>query len=232
MRHIRIFLSSPGDVADERAVALQAIDQLPYDPMLRGEITVEVVAWDKPGADAPMLATMTPQEAINQGLPQPSECDIVVVLFWARMGTPLPHPEYQKPDDEPYWSGTEWEYWDAFNAAKESGLPLLMVYRRTEKVLLDDEAPDFEEKLEQKRRVRAFFAQFAEPDTGAILGGVNHYETPDDFRQAFETHLRALVKRLLGTPEQKTASPEPSAKPAQSLWPGSPFPGLGMCQGL
>jgi hypothetical protein len=65
-RHIRIFLSSPGDVADERAIALNVIDQLPYDPTLRGKISIEVVAWDKPGAGTPMLATMTPQEAIDQ----------------------------------------------------------------------------------------------------------------------------------------------------------------------
>jgi len=162
-RHMRIFLSSPGDVADERALALQVIEQMPYDPLLRGKVTFEVVAWDKPGAGTPMLATMTPQEAINQGLPRPSECDIVVVIFWARMGTPLPE-EYKKPDGSRYWSGTEWEYRDAFDAAKAAGRPLLVVYRRTEKVLLDDEAPDYEQCLEQKRRVKTFFDNFLNPD--------------------------------------------------------------------
>src|SRR5262245_6868957 len=72
--NLRVFLASPGDVADERVVALQEIDQLAYDPLLRGLVTVEAVAWDKPSAGAPMLATMTPQEAIAKGLPQPSEC--------------------------------------------------------------------------------------------------------------------------------------------------------------
>jgi hypothetical protein len=27
---------------------------------------------------------MSPQEAIEAGLPRPSECDIVVVIFWSR----------------------------------------------------------------------------------------------------------------------------------------------------
>jgi hypothetical protein len=45
------------------------LEQLQYDPLLRGRITVETVAWDKPGAGTPMLATLTPQEAIKQGLP-------------------------------------------------------------------------------------------------------------------------------------------------------------------
>ncbi len=106
--HLRIFLSSPDDVGDERGLALKVIDQLPYDPTLRGRVTFEVVAWDKPGAGTPLLATMTPQEAIDRGLPRPSECDLMVVIFWARMGTPLP-PEYTKPDGSRYWLGTEYE---------------------------------------------------------------------------------------------------------------------------
>src|SRR5690349_5799068 len=72
--HIRIFLSSPGDVVEERTIARQAIDSLRYDPLLRG-IHVECVAWDDPNARTPMLANKTPQQAINEGLARPSECD-------------------------------------------------------------------------------------------------------------------------------------------------------------
>ena len=79
--HLRVFLASPGDVADERALALRVLEQLQYDPLLRGRITVETVAWDKPGAGTPMLATLTPQEAIKKGLPTPAECDIVIVVI-------------------------------------------------------------------------------------------------------------------------------------------------------
>lgn len=85
--HLRIFLASPGDVAEERQLALQVLEQLPYDPLLRGQVTLKAVAWDKPGAGVPLLATMTPQEAIAQGLPKPSECDIVIVILWSRLGT-------------------------------------------------------------------------------------------------------------------------------------------------
>ena len=49
VRHLRVFVSSPGDVADERAIARQIVEDLPYDPFLRGRMTTEVVAWDKPG---------------------------------------------------------------------------------------------------------------------------------------------------------------------------------------
>jgi len=64
-RHFRIFLSSPGDVSAERAEAIKLMDQLPYDPAFRDKLTIRRVTWDKEGADTPLLATMTPQEAIN-----------------------------------------------------------------------------------------------------------------------------------------------------------------------
>src|SRR5688572_2287108 len=99
LRHLKIFISSPGDVTDERLLAQEVIDQLLYDPAFRGKIFLEGVAWDKTGAGAPMLASKTPQEAINENLPMPSTCDIVVVIFWGRMGTPLPET-LVKP--EPY----------------------------------------------------------------------------------------------------------------------------------
>lgn len=139
-RHLQVFLASPGDVADERALALTVLEQLQYDPLLRGRITIETVAWDKPGACIPMLATMTPQEAIKQGLPKPAECDIVIVIFWSRMGTPLP-ADWKKPDGTGYLSGTEWEYLNALEAFDSQGKPKVLVYRRTEKQTLDQDDP-------------------------------------------------------------------------------------------
>lgn len=173
---LRVFLASPGDVPDERSLALNVMERLPYDPFLRGRILVETIAWDKPGADTPMLATMTPQEAIAQQRPKPSECDIVIVIFWSRMGTPLP-PDYTKPDGSAYLSGTEWEYLDALRASERGGRPKVLVYRRTEvpSIVLDD--PQFKEKQDQWQLIRAFFAAFRNPD-GSIRGGVNEYDTP------------------------------------------------------
>src|SRR5205085_2529430 len=105
---IRLFLSSPGDVIEERTIVRRTIEEIAFE--LRERLTLEVVAWDQVRS-TPVLATLTPQEAINESLPRPAECDIVVVIFWSRMGTPLP-PEYVKPDGSRYASGTEWEYED------------------------------------------------------------------------------------------------------------------------
>ena len=237
-RHVRIFLSSPGNVADERALAKKVIDNLAYDPLLKNRVTLEVVAWDRTEAGTPMLASMTPQEAINQGLAKPSETDILVVIFWSRMGTPLSE-EYIKPeayrfptegswDDWRYFSGTEWEYIDAMEAARKTGRPYVIVYRRTEepKIGLDD--PNFDEKCAQYKLVKAFFSTFTHPD-GSIKQGVNFYQTPSDFEKLFSEHLRDLIARLLIEMEQKSekaVAGAPEGAEEIELWEGSPFPGL------
>lgn len=80
--HLRFFVSSPGDVADERSVAQQVIEQeLPKDPLLRGQITSEAMRWDDPNAPVSMPATVMPPEAINRRLAKPSECHAVIVLL-------------------------------------------------------------------------------------------------------------------------------------------------------
>lgn len=221
LRQLRIFLSSPGDVASERTLAMEVIDQLQYDPFLRGKVALTTVAWDRPGGGTPMRATMTPQEAIDQGLAKPSECDIVIVIFWSRMGTPLAE-NYRKPDGNRYLSGTEYEYWDALLKAQETGQPKLVVYRRTEEPVMGMQDADFLNRYEQYQRVQRFFADFANPD-GSAGRGYNVYKTPDEFRSAFELHLKVLVNELL---QDQVETPELLETDGPPIWNGSPFPGL------
>lgn len=207
-RHLRIFLASPGDVVEERRLAIAILEQLAYEPSLRGRVTVEVVAWDKSGGGAPVLATMTPQEAISLGLPKPSECDIVVVIFWARIGTLLP-PQYTKEDGSRYLSGTEWEYENAIKSYEDQGRPEVLLYRRTEPISLSMDDPQFDEKYEQGKLVREFFNSLTNPD-GSIKRGHNVYRNPNEFRELFEHQVKAVIVRLLD-------SGAPGWSPAPSL---------------
>lgn len=220
VRRIRVFLSSPGDVGDERAIAVDVLDRLRYDEELRGRVDFEAVAWDRPGAGAPILATRTPQASIDQGMLRPADRDIVVVIFWSLMGTALPHPQYRRADGESYGSGAEWEFEDAVGGARERGVPEVLLYRWTPMVPVDPEAPDADDHWRQGRLVRAFFERHRDPRTGAILRGHNVYRTPEEFRTTLESHVKALTLRLLGSAaEQVDVVPPPR-------WQGSPFPGL------
>lgn len=188
---LRIFLSSPGDVAEERAAARALIDsELLKLPSLRGRLAVELIAWDDPAASIPLLATEAPQDLVNAARPRPATCDIVIVMLWSRMGTPLPDT-LRKPNGEPYLSGTEWEYEDAVTATGKSR-PQVLVYRRNEKPKLDIDDPDFADKAAQFQQVAAFFTQLR-----ALKRGVNEYATPEDFRVLLRQHLEDLLHRLL-----------------------------------
>src|SRR4051812_28631920 len=201
-RHLRIFLSSPGDVARERHIARTLIkEKLPVAPFLRDKVTFDLVSWDDPNAPTPTPAHLTPQSAINFGLKKPSECNIVILILWSRMGTPLPVDEYKKDDGTPYFSGTEWEFTDALTAARKTGgSPTILVYRRTEVpqhpiTLTDDQLQD--SRL-QWSRVAKFFEQFRNPD-GSLVGGTHEYTDPADFGGLLNQHLLMVVRDLLET---------------------------------
>src|SRR5512134_2040696 len=128
LQHLRVFLASPGDVAYERALVRHLLKrELPYDPFLRGHVTFDVVSWDDPAAPTPLPTRFTPQRAVIRFETRPSECDVVIVVLWSRLGTHLDLTEFRKANGEPYLSGTEWEYEDACKGQAE-----IFIYRRTE----------------------------------------------------------------------------------------------------
>jgi hypothetical protein len=186
----RVFVSSPGDVAEERQLVRQVADELNDDPLLRGVAKFEIVGWEDSTAYAPLSATLTPQEAISRGIYRPSECDVLIVILWSRMGTPLPD-EYRKQNGSRYLSAVEWEYEDAYTASPR---PDILVFRRTEAPRLAVSDQNLEEKVHQYRLVEQFFARFRAPD-GSLLGAFNAYETPSEFRESLKNALSVLVRR-------------------------------------
>jgi hypothetical protein len=188
---VRIFVSSPGDVNEERRHATAVIDKIQKDPAFRDRLKLDPILWDDPEAPAAMLANLTPQESVNRGLVRPSECDIVVTIFWGRMGTPLEKP--LKKDKTPYLSGTEWEFQDAVRARRS-----ILLYRCTAKVPTDLDDPELENKRTQKRLVDQFFERLKGP-AGASGAAHATYDTPGKFTELLEHNLRHLLEELLAT---------------------------------
>ena len=223
---VRIFLSSPGDVADERGLARQVLQGLASERAFSGKVLIEAVSWDDPGNPAALDAGLTPQEAINRARPKPSECDVVAVILWSRLGTPLPD-EYRKADQSLYRSGTEWEFLDAIQHAGLHGRPTVWVYRRSERkaVYLDD--PDRAEIISQGQAVDAFFEDFKAPG-GALRRSYHTYPSPSEFARLFEKHLRDWLTRRLEAAEAETppSTSRPPETPAAKRWEGNPYRGL------
>jgi len=225
---IKVFLSSPGDVNEERIIARNFIEDLPYRPLLRDKIAIRIIAWDKQGAGTALRANMKPQEAINLGLPKPSECDIVIVILWSRMGT-----EFTDIDGKKWESGTHWELHDAmFNVDHTR----TVIYRSRIKPrsLEDPFAPDYKANQQQFDRLQAFLSSDLFFKDGQIQRGLSEYKTLEEFRTQLMTNLEEFVAEILAAQSTETPShplntlpdvPQITVVP-DNLWQGSPFPGL------
>lgn len=210
VRQLQVFIASPEDVKEERKLACQILNRLPNDPLLGGRVVFKVVAYDHPDGTAPLLANMTPQESIRVSLPKPSECDAVIIILWARMGTPLPD-NIRKEDGSVYLSGTEWEFEDALRARRP-----IYVYRRAETPSggLDD-PKILMEKLVEYEKVQRFFSKFVSSDR-SIIHSVKTYSSSTDFSRHFENDMKHLIKMIDAEPEAKSPNTERKDDPSAS----------------
>ena len=228
---LRIFLSSPGDVAAERKIAREILESLKDDPFIKDKAVIEAIAWEAPGARVLMPVSLTPQQAIDRKLAKPSETDATIVLLWGRMGTPLDTEKHgKKPNGDPYWSGTEWEYLDAVKGSNThpNKLPIVLVYRRTDTPPQpdNDDLEALQEWLNQRKRVKDFFEDFRGMG-GEYRKNFYEYTSPDDFRTQFTQDARLLVRELLALHNPKDVKPPDTAPEIVKIkWDDSPFPGL------
>ena len=110
MTTIRIFISSPGDVAEEREKAREVIAQL--QRRYGSSVLLQPVLWE----DLPLKSDASFQEGIDLILSKNQGIDIAVFMLWSRLGSPL-GAMISKPDGSPYLSGTERE-WDLMLQAR------------------------------------------------------------------------------------------------------------------
>src|SRR5438477_12956834 len=107
---IRIFISSPGDVAQERQIARRVLERLSAE--FAQTVTLDPYFWEY----EPVIITKDYQEQI----PAPSGFDIVICILWSRMGSRL-HSRYTLPPDHVRVarSGTEYEIVDAIEGRRQ-----------------------------------------------------------------------------------------------------------------
>ncbi len=208
---LRIFISSPGDVFEERTLAQRVIERVQTE--FTGRVVLEPVFWEH----EPLLATDTFQTQISK----PSDADVMIAILWSRLGTRLPK-DFTRKDGSRYESGTEFEFEDAVEGFRSTGKPQLLVYRKMAKasVQLDDEKA-LMDRIEQKRKLDHFIANwFHHTEDGSLKAAFHPFESPSDFEQALERHLRKIV--VTARPDS-----ERHQDTAAAVWKkGSPFRGL------
>jgi WD40 repeat protein/uncharacterized protein YigA (DUF484 family) len=197
---VRIFVSSPSDLEHERALVKDVIgalaqEYLPY-------FSLQAILWEE--------EALTAAQSFQAGLLRPSECEIVLVMLWTRLGTPLA--------DDPYggMTGTEWEFVDAVEASARTGSPEVLVYKKTSPRMVDvNNAEATREALADMHRLEEFFRKhFFNPD-GSFSRAFRQFGNDRAFRELVETQLRKLLNRRISA-ERRMAS-------AAGDWHGSPF---------
>jgi len=125
------FIASPGDVADERRVAREVVDEL-NDSLRAINWQIDLLGWEDtlPGA-------ARPQELINKDV---DACHLFIGILWRRWGQPTGE----------YSSGFEEEFERARKRRKESNPPeIWLSFKQVDSELLKDPG-------EQLKRVVAF----------------------------------------------------------------------------
>lgn len=184
---LRIFISSPGDVAEERLIARRVVRRL--DSQVGEVLRLEPIFWEH----APLVATATFQDQLLR----PSDTDIVIAILWSRLGTVLPG-HIRRADGSAYASGTEFEFEDAVEGFRRNGKPEILAYRKTAQAPLPVDSALLDEHLRQKQAVDAFIRRWFLSDTDRSLKAAFHaFDSPADFEELLEAHLTRLVESHL-----------------------------------
>lgn len=210
MDTLSLFVSSPGDVNEERIITERVLKRLAEE--FSSRVCLEPVFWEH----EPMLATGTFQTQI----PAPEKADIFICILWAKMGTRLPS-NITRPDGSRYESGTEYEFENAIASFSERGRPDLLIYRKMAEppFLHNSRAADFAAKLAQKEALDVFFRKWFQDEEGSFTSAFNPFDDLAQFEERLETHLRKLLERRYPSDGSKIQR-------MVSWKEGSPFCGL------
>jgi len=179
----RVFLSSPGDVLSERNRAQAVIERLNAEHS--GEGVFSLTRWEESFYSA--------TDPFQAQIASPGEHDLVICIFWKRLGTDLP-PAYNRADGTSR-TGTEYEFEAARDARERrgDGLPDILVYRKTAQVLFSEAA--FEIERAQKKALDQFWERWFRTDTGHYIAGFQSFRDVGDFERQFESNLREWLRR-------------------------------------
>jgi formylglycine-generating enzyme required for sulfatase activity len=188
-RSLRVFISSPDDVVDEREATRRVVRRLADE--FRHELDLDEVMWEW----QPLLAG----EHFQAQITPPHDTDVTVVVLWSRLGTPLPFQRFPGPLSKGTVTGTEWEFEDALASMRARQTPEVLVYRKRGAPLnVADSAEALDDQARQLRLVESFFRRwFSSRPDGNVDCAVRSFRSTAEFERLVEEHLRKLVNQRL-----------------------------------
>jgi WD40 repeat protein len=204
---VTVFVSSPKDVAPERG-RVQAVT-IKLNRECEGLVRFETVLWEE--------GFYTADKSFQPQILDSIAADIVVSIFWTRLGTELPADFPPMPNGKPYPSGTAYELLTALEVSKAQGVPDVYVFRKTADATLPTaDAERRRQAQTQLDALEAFWSEWFHSERGEFKAAFQNFSSTDVFEQQIELLLRRwLEKRALLGP-----------RIAWSKEKGAPFPGL------
>lgn len=192
MQTIRVFISSPSDVAAERAAALRVIERLKRQ--YHGRARLDPFLWEHDAYEA--------SRPFHAQIPRAGEYDVVILIMWSKLGTPL------TVDGREYASGTVFEFEDALCSAT-AGRTRLLVYRKTTPLPLNL-SHTREELLQAKVKfdeVEKFFHDNFDHHQGGVRG-FNSFDATAAFEDGLEKELRKQIDSSRAATREVSVSEE------------------------
>lgn len=176
----RVFLSSPADVWAEREAAermLRAVE-VAHD----GRLHFEVIRWEK--------QHYTAAKSFQDQIASPAECDLVICIFWSRLGLEL-NEKFNRTDGSRR-TGSEYEFEVALEHARSDDVPDILVYRRRGH-LPAPEAEELDSQAAQYRALDGFFGRWFRSEEGQFYAAYRNYSGEQEFAREFRRDLESWV---------------------------------------
>lgn len=203
--NINVFVSSPADVSPERDVAERVVGRI--NGIYVKNIHINLHRWERSFFQA--------TKSFQEGIATMDGFDLVVGIFWKRMGTELPPGKFRRADGSSFESGTAYELESAIAAGAKNSAPDVYVFKKTAQIFYSESGVD--EERRQKTLLEKWWNTQFRDDSGHYVAGANNFSDTDDFEDRFE---QFLVEWLI-------AKGHISKGPVWSVTTqGSPYPGL------
>jgi hypothetical protein len=191
-KHVRVVVVSPGDVADERAVAQSVVDELNRGVAAVCGCRLSLWRWE---TDARSGSHVEGPQGLIDELMEIEEADVVVGVFWKRFGTPTGDLE----------SGTEHELRRAWAAREDRGRPEVMVFFCARAY-----APKTSDETSQWGRVLEFQRQLPKQQLWW------RYTKVRQFEQLLREHLTRFLLSTVASPESVSVPRQARAEAARN----------------
>lgn len=199
MKTIRIFISSPGDVHEERGKARKVVNTLQRE--FEDKMLLELVVWE----DMALSAAASFQEGIDERLQTQYSIDISVFVFWWKLGSPLSEIITRR-DGRPYRSGSEREFDFVLELVEENrrnqreGPDILVYFRKDDKGFTEEFSrvgqEEREEMVQQQKLLTLFYKENFQDAQGRNTRSHYKFEQPVEFADQLYRHLHALLDQL------------------------------------